>query len=226
MSSKRPLIVAPSILSADFRNLGQEIAAVEAAGADWIHVDVMDGRFVPNISVGLPILEAVRKSTHLPVDVHLMVVEPEKWIEPFSQAGADLLTVHVEACTHLQRTLRYIRMLGKKAGVSLNPSTSEESLKYVLNELDLVLVMSVNPGFSGQQFIPEVLSKITSIRAMLDNSGNTACHIQVDGGIVPKTAFEVANAGANAIVAGNGIFGQPDYQKAITSLRHSLAKKQ
>lgn len=225
MSSKRPLIVAPSILSADFRKLGQEIADVQSAGADWIHVDVMDGRFVPNISIGLPVLAAVRKSTNLPIDVHLMVVEPERWIEPFSQAGADILTVHVEACSHLQRTLRHIRDLGKKAGVSLNPGTSEESLKYVLNELDLVLVMSVNPGFSGQQFIAEVLPKITAIRAMLDKSGNHACHIQVDGGIDPETAYAVAKAGANAIVAGNGVFAQPDYHKAIASLRHSLTQK-
>jgi len=215
------VLIAPSILSADFKKLEAEIQAVEKAGADWIHVDVMDGRFVPNITMGPVVVEAVRASTRLPVDVHLMIVEPERYIDAFAAAGADRITVHVEACTHLQRTLQHIRSLGKKAGVSLNPATPESTLAYVLGDLDHVLVMTVNPGFSNQAFLPEAASKIPAIQKMLHDAGNTSCIIEVDGGVSEKTIAQLVKAGATAFVAGGAIFGRKDhdYSDAIAKLR-------
>jgi ribulose-phosphate 3-epimerase len=210
--------IAPSILSADLGRLADEVRAVEAAGADWIHVDVMDGRFVPNITFGPGIVRVVRAATRLPVDVHLMVVEPERHLEAFAEAGADGLSVQVEACTHLQRTLHAIRQLGKRAGAVLNPHTSEENLRWVLPDLDLVLVMTVNPGFGGQEFLPSMLPKISKVRELIDRSGY-AIDLEVDGGIAPETADAVVKAGARVLVAGNAVFGQPDHGAALRALR-------
>jgi ribulose-phosphate 3-epimerase len=213
------IAIAPSILSADFGRLAEEIQQVERAGADWIHVDVMDGRFVPNITIGPLVVEAVRRSTGLLVDVHLMIAEPERYVEDFARAGADAITVHAEATTHLQRTLQQIRALGKAAGVSLNPHTPEHVLRYVLDDLDLVLVMTVNPGFGGQSFLSSVVPKISAIQTMLQASRSSAC-IEVDGGVAPGTAALVAAAGARALVAGSAIFSKkPDYQAVITAMR-------
>jgi ribulose-phosphate 3-epimerase len=217
--SPKTVRIAPSILSADFGRLADEVRAVEAAGADWIHVDVMDGRFVPNITIGPLVVAALRRVTRLPLDCHLMIVEPERYVEAFAEAGADGITVHAEACTHLHRVVQQIRGLGKRAGVSLNPHTPEESLRYVLPSLDLVLVMSVNPGFGGQDFLPEVLPKIASLRAQIDALG-LATDLQVDGGIKPGTAARVCEAGADSLVAGNAVFKAPaGYAAAIAALR-------
>jgi len=212
------IIVAPSILSADFARLADDIAAVEKAGADWLHVDVMDGRFVPNLTIGPPVVKAIRKVTKLPLDVHLMIVEPEKYVEAFAEAGADTITVHVEACTHLHRTLAHIRSLGKRAGVTMNPSTSEETIRYVLDVADLVLVMSVNPGFGGQSFIRSQLGKIAKIRAMIDERKHPI-DLEVDGGITQETAPEAIAAGARVLVAGNAVFNTKDWASAIAGLR-------
>jgi ribulose-phosphate 3-epimerase len=208
--------IAPSILSADFGRLAEEVRAVEQAGADVIHVDVMDGRFVPNITIGPLIVEAVRKVTKLPLDVHLMIVEPEKYIEAFARAGADTILVHVEACPHLHRTLQSIRGLGKRAGAVVNPSTHESSLLYVMDVVDQVLVMSVNPGFGGQSFIPEVLPKVRALRQMI---GARDVLIEMDGGIAPGTIGQAAAAGTRLFVAGSAIFKTRDYATAITDLR-------
>jgi ribulose-phosphate 3-epimerase len=208
--------IAPSILSADFGRLADEVRAVEAAGADLIHVDVMDGRFVPNITIGPPVVAALRKVTKLPLDVHLMIVEPEKFVDAFAEAGADTIMVHAEACPHLHRTLQSIRKLGKRAGAVLNPSTDESALRYVMDELDQILVMSVNPGFGGQSFIAEVLPKVTALRAMI---GARAIDIEMDGGIAPGTIGPAARAGTNVFVAGSAIFGHGDYRKTIAALR-------
>jgi ribulose-phosphate 3-epimerase len=212
------IIIAPSILSADFARLGEEVLAVEAAGADWLHVDVMDGRFVPNLTIGPPVVKALRKVTKLPLDVHLMIVEPERYVDAFAEAGADTITIHVEACTHLHRTLHHIRSLKKRASVTLNPSTHEDTLKYVLEQVDQILVMSVNPGFGGQSLIPEVLPKVRAIRRMIDEK-KLPIDLEIDGGITPETAPAAIAAGARALVAGNAVFSHQDYKAAIAALR-------
>ena len=212
------LLIAPSILSADFARLGEEVTALERGGADWAHVDVMDGRFVPNMTIGPLVVKALKRVTKLPLDVHLMIVEPERYVEDFAAAGADIITVHAEACDHLHRVLQQIRATGKKAGVSLNPHTSEDVLRYVLELTDLVLVMSVNPGFGGQEFIPAVLPKIARLRKMIDATGKPV-HLEVDGGVKPGTARQVIEAGADVLVAGSAVFGAKDYGEAIRALR-------
>jgi len=218
----RPLIVAPSILSADFGRLADEVRAVDAAGADWIHVDVMDGRFVPNITIGPVVVEAVRKATAKPVDVHLMIVEPERYIDDFARAGADHLLVHCEpsSTVHLHRTLTQIRDLGKTAGVVLNPATPLSMIEYVLDLCGVVLIMSVNPGFGGQQFLPEMLAKIRALRRLCDERGLDPV-IEVDGGLSGENSWQVSEAGATAIVAGSHIFHAPDYAGAIAAIRNS-----
>ncbi|MER2562899.1 MAG: ribulose-phosphate 3-epimerase [Myxococcaceae bacterium] len=211
--------VAPSILSADFGRLADEVRAIEQAGADSVHVDVMDGRFVPNLTIGPLVVEAVKKATSLPLDVHLMIVEPEKYIADFAKAGANLITVHQEACPHLHRTLQQIRAAGAKPSVVLNPSTPLVTLEEVLGEVDQVLLMSVNPGFGGQTFIDATVDKVKRLRAMLDARGLQRVDIEVDGGINADTAKRVVAAGATVLVAGNAVFKAPDYAKAISSLR-------
>jgi len=208
--------IAPSILSADFAALGEAIARVEAAGADQLHVDVMDGHFVPNLTLGPPVIESIRKRTRLPLDVHLMIEEPDRWVETYVKAGADYLTVHAEASPHLERILSQIREAGAKAGVALNPSTPPEVLEYVLADLDLVLVMSVNPGFGGQSFIPTAYEKIRRLRTLL---GGRDVLVSVDGGVKVDNAEPLARAGATVLVAGSSIFGAPDPGAAVAALR-------
>lgn len=220
----RSIMIAPSILSADFSRLGEEVRAVEAAGADVIHIDVMDGHFVPNITIGPLIVKAVRAVTNLPLDVHLMITDPDRYIHDFIEAGADWITVHVEACTHLHRTLAAIRERGKKAGAVLNPATSLTTLEYVLAEVDLVMLMSVNPGFGGQSFIESSLEKASRLRQMLDRV-NPSAGIEVDGGIGPATIARMAAAGANIFVAGSAIYGQENYQAVIAKMKE-LARKE
>lgn len=215
---RKPVRIAPSILSADFGRLAEEVKAVDDAGADWIHVDVMDGHFVPNLTIGPVVVEAVRRASDKPLDVHLMIEEPGRSVESYAKAGADTITVHLEACTHLHRVLQQIRSLGKRAGVSLNPHTSEDGLRYVLPLVDNILVMSVNPGFGGQSFLPDVLPKIARIRAMLDEGGHAA-DLEVDGGIKVGTARQVCEAGADALVAGSAIYKTDDYAKSISAIR-------
>ena len=217
------VLIAPSILAADFGRLAEEVRAVEAAGADWIHVDVMDGRYVPNITLGPPVVKALRKATRLPLDVHLMIVEPEKYLNDFAHAGADRLSVHVETCPHLNRTIQHIHELGKRAGVVLNPSTSEETIRYVLGSVDLVLVMSVNPGFGGQTFLPEVLPKVRAIREMIDRAGRQVA-LEIDGGISQDTAAHAVEAGARVLVAGSAVFHEKSYGDAIAVLRAEAAR--
>lgn len=211
-------IISPSILSADFSRLGDELASV--ASADWIHVDVMDGRFVPNITIGPLVVEAARRATPLPLDVHLMIVEPDKYLEDFRRAGADWITVHAEACTHLDRSVQAIKATGARAGVALNPHTPEHALDYVLDELDLVLVMSVNPGFGGQSLIERVFPKIERIREVISRRGLSTL-IEVDGGVKPANARRFVDAGAHALVAGSAVFGSADRAAAIRAIREA-----
>lgn len=216
--SRRKIKIAPSILSADFTRLGQQVAEAEGAGADYVHVDVMDGHFVPNISMGPLVVRAVRRVTHLPLDVHLMIAGPERYLAEFCAAGADILTVHVEACPHLHRTVQHIRELGCRAGVTLNPATPVSSLEEILPYVDLVLVMTVNPGYGGQKFIPGMLSKIQRVRSMLEGIGSPA-ELEVDGGIDAETAPLAVSAGAEVLVAGSAVFGSDGVAKAIGHLR-------
>src|SRR2546422_4465150 len=220
-----PMIkIAPSILSADFAALGHDIARVEAGGADQLHVDVMDGRFVPNITIGPVVVAAIRKRTRLPLDVHLMIVEPERYISEFVAAGADMVTVHAEACPHLSRTLALIRELGARAGAALNPSTPPDALEYVLDDLDLVLVMSVNPGFGGQTFIPSTHRKIRDIRVLLGDR-HRRVEVSVDGGVKTDLAKALANAGASTLVAGSAIFGAADPAAAVRAIRDAATAR-
>ena len=213
-----PIRIAPSILSADFGRLAEEARAIEAAGADLIHVDVMDGRFVPNLTLGPPVVAALRKATALPLDVHLMIEAPERYIDAFVEAGAGWITVHAEACPHLQRVLRQIRDAGAKPAVALNPATPLSQLDWVLEDLHLVLLMSVNPGFGGQHYIPQITRKVAELRERFDARG-LDLEIEVDGGIKPANVAEVAKAGANVFVAGSAVFGAESYADAIASLR-------
>jgi len=210
--------IAPSILSADFSKLGDEIKDVEAGGADYIHVDVMDGHFVPNITIGPLIVEAIRPTTKLPLDVHLMIENPDSYIPQFAKAGADIITVHVEACKHLHRTIQLIKEQGVKAGVVLNPSTPVDTIKHIIEDIEMVLLMTVNPGFGGQAFIPSVLPKIKEVRE-LANKVNPTLDIEVDGGINTETARLVKEAGANVLVAGSFIYNNPDRKEAIKAIR-------
>ena len=210
--------IAPSILSADFSKLGEEILAVEKGGADYIHIDVMDGHFVPNITIGPLIVDAIRPITKLPLDVHLMIENPDQYIEAFAKAGADYITVHVEASRHLHRTIQNIKSYGIKAGVVLNPATPVESIQHIIADIDMVLLMSVNPGFGGQKFIPEVLPKIRKVKEMAEQKG-LDIEIEIDGGVNSETAKLCMEAGANVLVAGSAIYNEEDYAKAISLLR-------
>ena len=218
-------LISPSILSADFSRLGEEVRAVADAGADWIHIDVMDGRFVPNITIGPLVVEAVKKVTTLPLDVHLMIENPDRHIRNFANAGADLITVHVETALHLNRTLQRIKEQGLRAGVVLNPSTPLSSLEWVLEYADLVLIMSVNPGFGGQSFIPNTLQKISALKEMLE-AKYPDVQIQIDGGVKAHNISAIAAAGADVFVAGSAIFGTDDYKQSIAALRKGLSSDQ
>ncbi|MEK9629177.1 MAG: ribulose-phosphate 3-epimerase [Nitrospinota bacterium] len=221
MAQENPeVIIAPSILSADFGRLNDEVKAVEQAGADWIHVDVMDGHFVPNITIGPAVVESVRKSTELPLDVHLMIENADCYIKDFASAGADIITVHVEACPHLNRTLQLIKEQEIRAGVVLNPATPLSSLEEVLHEIDMVLLMSVNPGFGGQKFIPSMLDKIQNLNDVMAHYDHPI-ELEVDGGIKAENAGDIKQAGASVLVAGSAIFNAEDYKDAISSLREA-----
>ncbi|MEW5321065.1 ribulose-phosphate 3-epimerase [Geobacillus thermoleovorans] len=214
--------IAPSILSADFARLAEEIRSVEEGGADWIHVDVMDGHFVPNLTFGPPVVAAIRPVTKLPLDVHLMIADPDRYIPAFAKAGADVISVHVEACVHLHRTIHFIKEQGVKAGVVLNPHTPVEMIRHVIADVDLVLLMTVNPGFGGQAFIPAVVPKIREVARMASEQ-NKEVDIEVDGGINAKTAPLCVEAGANVLVAGSSIYNEPDRAAAIRTLREACA---
>ncbi len=214
------IYIAPSILSADFANLGQEVRAVDEAGADVIHIDVMDGRFVPNITIGPLVVDAVRKVTAKPLDVHLMIADADRYVDDFARAGADWITVHVEACTHLHRTVTRIKELDKRAGVVLNPATTLDTIEYILGEVDLVMLMSVNPGFGGQSFIPSTLEKAKLLRNKITSLGLDV-GIEIDGGIGPDNIGEAAEAGANIFVAGSAIYGCDEYSEVIAEMRRA-----
>jgi len=216
-------LIAPSILSADFARLKEEITAVEAAGADWVHADVMDGHFVPNITFGPLVVEAVRRATKLPIDVHLMIDDPDRFIGEFAKAGATHISVHVETCVHLNRTLQLIRDCGARPGVVLNPATPIETIRWVLEYLDFVLVMSVNPGFGGQAFIPNSIAKIAGLRRMISEMGLRTL-IEVDGGVSELNVAQIAAAGADVFVAGSAIFKSPDYRSTILSMRRQCSR--
>ena len=218
-----PIRIAPSILSADFARLGEEVRAVEAAKADLIHVDVMDGRFVPNLTIGPPVVKCLRKATSLPLDVHLMIVEPERYIDAFVEAGASWVTVHAEACPHLQRVLHQIREAGAKPAVALNPATPLSALDWVLEDLHMVLLMTVNPGFGGQEYIPQITRKVVELKERLSQRAPHV-EIEVGGGVKPANVAEVARAGANVFVAGSAVFGAKDYSEAIRSLRRGASE--
>lgn len=218
MVNQKRILVSPSLLSADFTRLGEEIRTVEDCGADWLHLDVMDGRFVPNITIGPMIVSAVKKVARIPLDVHLMIVEPDLYLEQFKKAGADILAVHPEATHHLHRTLTRIRELGMKAGAALNPSTGLESVQHVLPELDIIMIMTVNPGFGGQSFIKGMLPKVRALRELIDKSGHDI-RIEIDGGVSPLTAPALAREGADVFVAGSAVFGHPPYDEVIRQLR-------
>jgi ribulose-phosphate 3-epimerase len=223
MYGKAMKIIAPSILSADFSRLGAEIAAVEAAGADWIHIDVMDGHFVPNITIGPGVVKSLRKLTRLPFDVHLMIRHPDRFLEAFAEAGSDMITVHVEAADHLHRTITRIRELGPKAGVSLNPSTPLALIEPILADIDLLLIMTVNPGFGGQQFIRTMLPKIRQARERIDQKAPSVL-LEVDGGVTPANMPSILEAGADVLVAGAAVFGSGDYAATIGKMKTLMGR--
>ncbi|MBM2837981.1 MAG: rpe [Deltaproteobacteria bacterium] len=214
--------IAPSILSADFSRLGEEIRAVEEAGADYIHVDVMDGHFVPNITIGSPVVTAIRKVTKLPLDIHLMISEPDRYIADFAKAGSDIITVHAEACVHLHRTIGYIKEQGIRAGVSLNPSTPLSLIEHILEDVDMVLLMTVNPGFGGQKFIKTMLPKIAEMRRIINDRG-LKVELEVDGGVTLDNIYDISRAGADSFVAGSAVFGSNDYKKTIEEMKRLAA---
>lgn len=216
--------IAPSILSADFSRLGDEIRSVENAGADWIHVDVMDGRYVPNITMGPLIVKAARNVTSLPIDVHLMIEDPDRYINDFAKAGASVISVHIEACVHLNRTIQIIKESGLRAGVALNPSTPLSSLDWILEYIDLAVIMSVNPGFGGQTFITNTLEKIRALRSMIEGR-NLSTLIEIDGGVCEENIEDISIAGSDVFVAGSAVFGSPDYQKTIAGFKKKIGKQ-